>query len=362
MEVFSTIDILLTYCFYLLILTVSILIAFCIQKSENLSFEYFCRISLLLVLLIPAACRLNIGRDYNDYVKIFNNPNKHSGIEPLFLAIIRFCKLCRLGSFWMFGITSFFTYLPLSFFIPKKKTFMTFTFYSLLFCYMASFNLVRQSCALSYLICGCLWYFDKRKLKAFIFFLIACGFHYSSILIFPCLIIYRFPIKKNIIRICLLLIGTGILIKFNFISIVFKIVGLFSSKYAAYGTNAFLGAKPKLGSGLGVILNLLMPIYFLFMGEKLPKDYKGILNLNVIYMLSYVLALQVNIFSRLQTSLLYVPIICSTSFLMVDSKYKKVTYYFFCLIYLIYFIKNMTVSRVGTISNAIVPYINILGF
>jgi hypothetical protein len=139
---------------------------------------------------------------------------------------------------------------------------------------------------------------------------------------------------------------------------IFDIAGVVSVRYAAYAKHLSHGSQTRLGTGLGVIVNLILPITVLFNSKNIGRIKKGgfILNMNCFYIATYSLALQIDIFSRIRESLIYIPLFSVGFLLDSNKKYAKVLYGFLFAVYIVFYIINISVSTVGSISSAILPY------
>jgi hypothetical protein len=118
-------------------------------------------------------------------------------------------------------------------------------------------------------------------------------------------------IKINNTARVIVLIATVMIINMIDMNFIFDIAGLVSARYAAYGKHASYGNQTQLGTGLGVIVNLMLPVIVLFNSKNIERIKKGafILNMNCFYIAAYNLALQINIFTRIRESLIYIPLL-----------------------------------------------------
>jgi hypothetical protein len=144
---------------------------------------------------------------------------------------------------------------------------------------------------------------------------------------------------------------------------IFDIAGLISVRYASYAKHSSHGNQTRLGTGLGVIVNLILPVIVLLNSKKIQRTKKGnfVLNMNCIYIAAYILALQIDIFTRIRESLIYIPLFSIGFLIDSNKKYAKVLYGFLFAVYIVFYIKNISISPVGSISSGILPYRSIFG-
>ena len=89
--------------------------AFCVRCAEG-GREWVWRCVLLLVMLLPAVLRYNIGTDYANYVNYFNSPDGALQRTELGFILINQLVIAMRGSVqWMFALIALFTYIPLAF-------------------------------------------------------------------------------------------------------------------------------------------------------------------------------------------------------------------------------------------------------
>jgi hypothetical protein len=141
-------------------------------------------------------------------------------------------------------------------------------------------------------------------------------------------------------------------------SFIFDIAGLISVRYAAYAKHSYHSNQTRLGTGLGVIVNLILPVIVLLNSKNISGIKKGnfILNMNCFYIAAYSLALQIDIFTRIRESLIYIPLFSIGFLLDSNKKYTKILYAFLLTVYIGFYIKNISISTVGSISSSILPY------
>jgi hypothetical protein len=173
------------------------------------------------------------------------------------------------------------------------------------------------------------------------------------------MVVVLFSVIKinNIVRTIILIFAITIIF-FIDLGFVFDVAGLIDVRYAAYARNLYYNRQTELGTGFGVIINLILPLIVLFNSRHISKIEKGnfILNMNCFYVAAYGLALQINIFSRIRESLIYIPILSIGPLLDSSKKSSKIIYYFLLFVFIVFYIKSISISTVGSVSSAILPY------
>jgi hypothetical protein len=209
------------------------------------------------------AFRVNVGADYQNYIKFFDaspdfsiNGILYYNIEPMFALIIIISKEIFNNPRFIFYISSLVTNLFIYLFISKfhnKNKYIALFFY-LMILYLYFFNLVRQGISISIFLYS--YYLFSKKNKIFIIFLfISILFHYSSVLFIGLIILSK--IKLNLKK--YLLIFLPFLLPIVFFSILYFI----NIYYPIYLDNTNT-------SGYGFFINRIffLFLYFIFIIRK----------------------------------------------------------------------------------------------
>jgi hypothetical protein len=152
------------------------------------------KISVFMLMFIPAALRYNTGTDYLTYQKIFNlisSGYKAGGIEYGYVAINKISAVCGFGFRGVITITSFLT-LFFVFISVERKSFwvVIFVYYTLL--YTASFNTIRQALAIAMAYYSYQLINNRKILKSFLLIFAASLFHRSVLLYYPVFLLMLF--------------------------------------------------------------------------------------------------------------------------------------------------------------------------
>ncbi len=353
-------EIIYSYIFYVLIAISSSFCALCAHKARSWTGQFIFRCLLFAVFFIPAILRFGIGTDYGNYVRIYGSNFETSLLEIGNQWIFNFCKSLNLSAWWMFALTSALTYVPVCFWISKKRIDKIILLYNLLFCYLSSYNIMRQILALSFILAGCEKYLEQKYKTSLLLFFVACLFHTSSCVIVLCLIWMKTGVRSNTARIVFTLAGTCFVFSPLMMTVLKSILTVLFPRYAGYLTDELYGAATELGSGLGVLGNIMIFFVILLNAKTFPAKYYPLLNLCTIYILGYILAGQILILGRLREALIFIPIYVFTLLPSVSrSKYRKVFYYAVLLFYALTYCKTLVSSHVGTFSAGVIPYTSI---
>lgn len=165
---------------YIAIVTIASFLGWLVSCSKNKFTELALKVLVFLVLFLPMALRYNVGTDYAAYVNYFYSPSlliENSELGYYLINIV--VQKLELDVQWVFVISSFVILVPVVFFIKKKDYFYILLIYNLLF-YLESFNLVRQSISLSFVLLALykFWY-NKNVIQYLILVLISVLFHTS---------------------------------------------------------------------------------------------------------------------------------------------------------------------------------------
>lgn len=178
---------------YIFIL-ISLIIAY-IDKFNKKVYYYI----VVLILILFAGMRFNVGVDYNNYVNLFKDIiygyNIHTEIS--FNYIVNFINLFN-GSyqilFLFYSIMTIFFMSKFFHFFSNNKILSIYLYFSFPVFYLASFNGIRQILAVAIFAYALKFIVKENFLKYFLLILLATAIHKTAILLLP---FYLF-INKNI--------------------------------------------------------------------------------------------------------------------------------------------------------------------
>lgn len=269
---------------------------------------FFITISFLLVFF-PSAIRYDIGTDYHNYLRIFESGTyrEYQFKEPAFY-FINWSLDSVNGHFqWLFFICAFiFTIVIFKAYSRKNAFLLHFLFFSML--WFPSFNIIRQSIALSWCLLALLYFFDKRYICFFILTFIGSLFHQSALVVMLIggLSLIPLPIKfKTHIApmIFILILGVMFLYMNNVFSYMEKFLNAIGMEtYANYFHSDRHFVTRDFGSGLGAMMKALFSIYVILNAKQYIQENNKFWLLIVLvffYALGTVLASKIVIFGRM---------------------------------------------------------------
>ena len=251
-----------------------VIIAFVLTIGYIFKNKIFTYLSLLIIVLI-SGFRYEVGYDYTNYVSFFLGYDLEY-LEPLFVFI-----LILLKNIWDDPQIMFFTFSLATILITYKaikklgsSERMGIMIYLLIpGLYLNSFSIVRQSIAISLFFLGIFYLYENKKIKYFTIGIIAILLHFSAIIPFVFMWIFKKWVTKKL----------NIVFHFTFLSVAFIIaylklpklfIGMFGkfSVYAELLTIETPITKVLVMFFLGIII-----VYFL----RNKNDEKNNLLLNI---------------------------------------------------------------------------------
>ena len=341
---------------FLTIYIMSFVFSFLYSKSKDKSSIIIFLTLSFLILFLPLALRYGIGTDYNSYVQIASSAIAHKkyfsfeiGWAPILWLIAQFDLDIQI----FFVIPAFFTILILFVVIPRKYFWLCIPAY-ISIAYLESFSLVRQSFAASILLLSIRAFYNKKNILALFWFALSVLFHKSVVFMFPLFLlsIFRWKFLNVYTSVFIFVCSCAFFSVFNVASFLMQNV-LGNSIYAGYIGGGY-DKKTELGSGLGLLLRLVMFAVFLFCIRRSARTNEGSLFISrryvytvfSLYMLSaaHILAAQIHIFNRIPN--LFSPFYVYVLIAVVQSKsrYRKIVLIFTLSVLFIFFIKTLQVS------------------
>lgn len=348
----------LTICFYFSILFIALFWAYMVEYSGgNKCKEFVYRAILFLTLWLPAVFREGIGTDYGSYVVLFSHSNIGE-IEPGFYCICQIVKYLGLDYHWMFAIVALISYFPVCFGLPRKGIWLAVLFFCILF-YLNTWSLIRQGAAVCLILWAVCQLLKANRLNFFIIILLASTIHYSALLLLPFYILRNKSLNR-MMAIMIVITGIAFIQFFGVIDFLFSSTIFADSHYGKYVTSSF-NRETEVGTGLGVLVRLLIPVCMICLLPKLKVNLKGygfIICLNIAYIFAYCLALQIHIFNRILDLFTFVPIL-SVGIIgaYTHYKFKSIALFFLIILHLILFYKNIVANPSSNLGGlGIYPY------
>ena len=352
-----------TYIVYNSILLFTIIFSVLIQRSCNKTSEYGFRTLLFLTQAIPACLRKGIGTDYWNY-KMLYDLYKYSSDEHEvgFQALGKWLNVCDAHFQFFVCFLAILALAPICYYVPKKNLSYFIIIYFFLL-YLDIIGTSRQDISVAIIVCGIIALYHKHgNIKYFISALLAMVFHYSSMLYFPLIAFKRIKLSNKLIltiTACVILVCSG----FGVIEWVLNSPLFLDSPYGVYVGSDYI-REANVGSGLGIMANILIPILFLLLYSKTSihiehADYFAVLA--IIFIGSYLLASQIHIFGRLINVFIFVPAflahpVCKA----ISKKYCPLIFLGFFFMYLVLFEKAIADNQISLGSGlGVSPYMTI---
>ncbi len=349
-----------TYIVYNSILFFTVFFSYCVEKSPNKVSERLSRLLLFISQALPACIREGIGTDYWNYVGLYklyqvDNDDHEVGFQFLADVLIFFDAHYQ----WFIIALTVLALAPICFYVPKKHfSYFSITYFLLL--YLDIIGSSRQDVSVGLIVCGiCFLYQKKGSLKYLVCAALAFLMHYSSALYFSLVLLKKIKISAIPLYIILgvtLIVTSGASL-FEMIS---QNEMFMDSPYGVYVGSQY-DREANVGSGLGIIANLLIAIIFIIL---YPRSSKHINNpgffaiLGILFIGSYILASQIHIFGRLLNIFIFVPaFLAYPTCKAIWSKFPRFIFCGFVFLYLVLFEKTIAIS-LSTLGNGlgITPY------
>ena len=341
---------LFTFIVYNSILIFTIIWSVLVQKSKDNISEYGFRTLLFITQALPACVRKGIGTDYWNY-KLLYDIYKHSQDEHEigFQMVGKLLNLFGAHSQFFISFLAIFSIAPICYYLPKRNfSYFIITYFFLV--YLDIIGTSRQDISVAFIICGIIALFHRHgNIKYLVTAFSAILFHYSSFLYFPLIFFKRIRVSYRFIIITLVTIfvlfsGVGI------IEMIFNSSLFIDSPYGVYIGSDYI-REANVGSGLGVIANILIPILFLI---YFPRTSRYINHasffaaLAMMFIGSYLLASQIHIFGRLVNVFIFVPAFLSYSVSKgISTKYNQLIFLGFICMYLVLFEKSIIDNQIS---------------
>ena len=241
--------------------------------------KYYIQIFSVAILILGIFRGIDVGTDYQSYINSFSIQNYSEynfnffdikeyliresiggkQLEPLW-SLLNYFILTIDGSYFsvnlivLVSVVSLYSY---TFKRQSKNPVLSFLLLYALFFYFGTFNIVRQSIAISFIFCSYYFFENKKYLSGVTSLTIASLFHFTAIFgIFPILlfIIPSFKIKTNS---AIFLLSMSLLFGTNISGFILSLVEI-DTIYTTYTENKITGTKNLIISYLNYFLQFLL--------------------------------------------------------------------------------------------------------
>lgn len=362
-----------TIIFYNAILLLSTAFIYLSEKGNTPIGRAVCTIIAFLIVFLPSALRYEIGVDYLSYRDIYTEIGLgyNSYVEPGYFYLNYFFNKLNLQVEYFFAFIAFFIYFFAFLSYPKRYKTLFHYFYITVF-YFSTFNTLRSMMVTSLILLAIMQYRrNKNNLIFFSLILFACFFHKTAILI------GFLPFFYNKI--------STILLKKNSIFIVLSLICIFLFKdyilywlmnsgamellgYHSYINNPLWMNSTELGSGLGVLIKVLILLFvILFIRKILSFNQKNIILILIILacLISLIFSISIKIIYRIEklysVAYIFAPLlIISTPKIPLKRTFIICSIFFWLAIFNMSIIKGSTNHLQTCSGEKISPYISIL--
>jgi hypothetical protein len=306
------------------------------------------------LLFCPSAFRFGIGTDYFNYYSIFGKIKLGKIItqEPGWYLLNLFIIRIGLNFQWVIILSSFFTIYYI-FKTPKKDFFVVVVLFFCLY-YLDSYNATRQALAMSICWYSYLCYIKSKKIKSYIYILIAITFHYSAIVFLIVTVVFDFfyiSKKKNFtILIIILFIFSN-----SFQNVLFWLISF--TPYSIYIKNIiyFNQRAGGFGNVWSILIRYFILLWMCFSVNKskcAKGEYSSIQILTVSLLFFDILGVSLFMFQRIRM-FFFISYIALMRVLIRNNGFEnKLKNSLFIVFFILYYF----VLKLITGANAIIPY------
>lgn len=352
----------ITYFLYNTILVGAATCSYLAERLNTKDSRIMCRVIVFLLLTVPASLRYYTGTDYGAYFRMFYNTQNLARREILWQVLNHFTALLHLPAQFIFVFSSILIYYPICFKLGRKHYAISIILYIVFNFYFKSFNGIRQMIAVSFILWAFVDFEGRKYIKTLLLYAIAIGFHTSALIIAPCFLLSFIRIRGKKLPFFFVIIMFALCLRLNMLQIILSALSIVGSKFARYANSSFYTSRMPLGSGLGVLSRLLFSLLAVFFYASIHKRHpekRNVLNLSIIYIISYVLAAQYIILGRLRDIFIFVPLLISGYAIDAAGKYRKIALLALLSLNVFLFESDIRTQIRDTFSNSIYPYYSI---
>lgn len=358
---------------YIIILLCSALLAMGLDRLK-ISDGYYCLFIWLLFLLlfVPSAIRFGIGIDYDIiYIPLILDVQDGidgvncEGVEASFFYIVHLCQQINPSPQLVIAFYAFFTYLfaILSF---GRERLPIGGLAVVLLQYIPSYNIMRQSLAISCLMLAYRFFSEKKYWAMILMSLLAGAIHSSAVIFLPIVLLACVLVKvKN--KFLVISFAVGLLISFfaNPVGIIMRAME-HMPKYGTYLSSDLFMEPAHLSSGIGEALylivdsSLLIGLLYANRGTVITRITAILCGIAAI---TEVIGLHLEIFMRVTYITNFIlPFAVAELYLRSEDCIRNKMICHFCLgIWGIIFIRGIAVGYLGGESpHGVVPYKSVL--
>ncbi|MCY9797021.1 EpsG family protein [Citrobacter braakii] len=299
-----------TYFIFNAILFFAVFFSFLYENVKAYGIRIILILSVFFIIWIPASIRYGVGTDYFSYLGIFENVKLGAITTEFGYYLINFFVYkTGLNEQFIFAISSFIVCFNFFRSLDRSYIWLTVLVFLCTF-YLPSLSLVRQAIAVSFAGLAVYSILNSKEYKFLIFILIGCFFHYSIIILIPFYFVRNIKLSPKFL-LAVTIFGCIILMSSNFLINIMDSSLLGNTKYGYYATSKF-NTEAEIGSGLGVVMKLLLPAFAIISAKNLVKlnpKTNIVLMLSVAAIVANVASMKIHIFNRVADIFIFLPYI-----------------------------------------------------
>lgn len=286
----------------------------------------------LLILFVFLAFRYNYGNDYKFYLEIYNNIKEGIYTRAGNDFVFKMWNIISVNYAFLLGSSSL-LYVFTIYCLIKKYAKESKFFISLLlllvnpYLFLIHLTTIRQTMALCFLILFIIFY--KNKYCKLIFTILGIGCHFSSILIFPFVVILKnFRLTKKSVYIIYVILF--ILMSTNLLETLILVFGRFINN-----NFLFYLETNKVGSLRTLLLNIIINLFIVKYYKEVDEDYRVVYNMTFVGSLLSILSIKFAMLFRIQMYF-EIFIIVIVPYLFEKENESKKKYFFYFMVFTIY--------------------------
>ena len=250
-----------------------LLFVFSLNKQSN---DKLFKIGVIILLAITCCRSKNVGIDtaggYWSYYNQVMNGGTLPWMEYSWVILNKISIQLGLGYEGVIAISGILTIIPVALVIQKQcdNKCLGLAIYNGLYLVLYSFNLMRQSIAISWVLLAICFYIDKKKKIALFVFIFAVIIHNSALFAFPIIIFIKLNLKySKVILLLFVSFITGIIINE---SVFYAISGQYANNL--FNDDGYTGFRESVF--YPAVMALIFTVFFLYIihfnSDKIKKD------------------------------------------------------------------------------------------
>ena len=255
---------------YFIMLCLVSFFLFVFRYSRTYKNKKKCAVLIAFILIVIAGLRYKVGTDYTAYIMNYEKYKNADILELKYAGVYLIARLaCLLNddyATWFF-LMSVLTIGGAVYSIFKYSSNFPFSILLYLFigCWHNSFNVVKQCAAVTILLFGLQYIFDRKFLKWGIVCLVASSFHISAVLMIPIYFLVTREIGKKQIFL-LIVIAFAVSLSYD------RLMALMSSLKSLDSIDASKSVTTRNVNILRVLVNFAPVLLMLFFCRNMKKE------------------------------------------------------------------------------------------